>query len=235
MCFSATASFTGDTGILVIGAIAIQQSRNIPQKIFACIPLVFAVQQLCEGVLWLSFSDPNFVRWHNVSMYTFLVFAQCLWPILVPFSMLLFEKEKGRRKILLILFTVGLFTAIYLCACLLNFPVLAYVYGHHIKYELGFPCGLKLVTDITYMAAAVLSPFVSSIKKVRLFGWMLLGSYILTSLLYETYLASVWCFFAAILSLVIVIIIRGLVKESDATKISISGLNSLKYWKKFPQ
>ena len=73
---------------------------------------------------------------------------------------------------------------------------------------------------MTDMASAVLSQFVSSMKKVRLFGWMLLGSYILTSLLYESYLASVWCFFAAILSLVIVIIIRGLVKESEAAKIS---------------
>ncbi len=235
MCFSATASFTGGTGLLIIGAIALQQSKNIPQKIFACIPLVFAVQQLCEGILWLSFSDPIFVRWHNVSMYTFLVFAQGLWPILVPFSMLLFEKDKARKKILFVLFAVGLCTAIYLCACLFIFPVLAHVYGHHIKYELDFPREMKLVTDITYMASAVLSPFVSSIKKVRLFGWMLLGSYILTSLLYESYLASVWCFFAAILSIVIVIIIRGLVKETDAANIPIWGLNSLKYTKKFPQ
>ncbi|MDB5211525.1 MAG: hypothetical protein JWQ30_2352 [Sediminibacterium sp.] len=209
MCFSATASFMAGSGLLLIGVAAVTQSRNIPQKVFACIPLVFAIQQLSEGVVWLSISHDTYAGLHNLSMYTFLVFAQAVWPVLIPLSVLLFEKDRKRKKILYVLFAAGLFTALYLICGLVIFPVSVSVEEHHLKYHLDFPRLMKWVTDIAYMSSAALSPFVSSDKRVRFFGWMLLSSYILTTIFYQNYLASVWCYCAAVLSFTILFIIRG--------------------------
>ena len=57
MCFSATASFTAGAGLLVIGAITIRLSRDRAELPFAAIPVLFGVQQLIEGALWLTFPD----------------------------------------------------------------------------------------------------------------------------------------------------------------------------------
>ncbi len=197
------------SGLLLIGAVAVTQSRNVPQKVFACIPLVFGIQQLSEGMVWLSISHETYAGLHNISMYTFLVFAQAVWPVLIPSSVLLFEKDRRRRKLLYVLCAAGSFTALYLICGLIIFPVSVSIDGHHLKYHLDFPRLMKWVTDIAYMSSAALSPFVSLDKRVRVFGWMLLSSYILTTIFYQHYLASVWCYFAAVLSLTILFIIRG--------------------------
>lgn len=60
MCFSATASFSAGALLLGIGALtlksalATRQRRALP---FAAIPTLFAMQQLIEGVIWLTFAQ----------------------------------------------------------------------------------------------------------------------------------------------------------------------------------
>lgn len=57
MCFSATASFAAGAGLLVVGAITLRQARRRAEMPFAAIPLLFGIQQLIEGALWLTFPD----------------------------------------------------------------------------------------------------------------------------------------------------------------------------------
>ena len=57
MCFSAYASFVAGSALLVVGAVTVvkaQQKRELP---YAAIPLLFAVQQLIEGAIWLTFGS----------------------------------------------------------------------------------------------------------------------------------------------------------------------------------
>ena len=62
MCFSATASFTAGAVLLGVGTLTLRSAlasrhshrrRDLP---FAAIPLLFAIQQLIEGVVWLTVS-----------------------------------------------------------------------------------------------------------------------------------------------------------------------------------
>ena len=59
MCFSATASFTAGTALVVVGTIAVRQVRRRSELPFALIPALFGIQQLIEGALWMTFSDHN--------------------------------------------------------------------------------------------------------------------------------------------------------------------------------
>ena len=57
MCFSATASFAAGTVLLATGAFTMRMARNSGERPYALIPILFGVQQLIEGALWLTFPD----------------------------------------------------------------------------------------------------------------------------------------------------------------------------------
>lgn len=207
MCFSATVSFTAGAGLALVGSIALRKAKTTSQYVLAGIPILFALQQLTEGLLWLALSHAAYARWADLAMYLFLAFAQTVWPILVPLSMLLFEKDPLRKKILFALLGTGILAALYLGYSLLNFNATARIEEHHIKYSLQFPFQSRLLRGIPYMLATAISPFVSSHKLLRLLGWVLVISYVLTAIIYTNYLTSAWCFFGSILSMLILFII----------------------------
>ena len=55
MCFSATASFSAGAVLLGLGTLALKTASRPRELPFAAIPLLFAIQQLSEGVIWLTF------------------------------------------------------------------------------------------------------------------------------------------------------------------------------------
>ena len=59
MCFSATASFTAGTALVVLGTLAVRQVRRRSELPFALIPALFGIQQLIEGALWMTFFKPQ--------------------------------------------------------------------------------------------------------------------------------------------------------------------------------
>ena len=213
MCFSAPASFISGAALSVIGVAAIYKARTIPQRIFAAIPLIFAIQQCCEGFLWLSFCSRGYEYLYHPAMYAFLFLAHALWPAFVPLSVLLLEKQARRKKILMVCSGLGILTALYFCYCLYAYPVTALAESHHIRYVLTFPEVLRWLSGLCYILAAVCAPFISSIKPVRFFGLILLVSYIIARTLYQDYMVSVWCYFAAILSLFVLWIVVKIGKD----------------------
>jgi hypothetical protein len=98
MCFSAAASFSVSGILLVAGIATLRQAKERKVVPFALIPLIFSVQQLTEGVLWIALQNPEYEGWRNAAAYVFMVFAQVVWPVWVPLSVLLLEKEEVRKK-----------------------------------------------------------------------------------------------------------------------------------------
>lgn len=54
MCVSAMASFAGAGVPGTIGEATLRHVREPRALLFACVPLPFAVHQLCEGMVWLG-------------------------------------------------------------------------------------------------------------------------------------------------------------------------------------
>ncbi|MDR3680047.1 MAG: hypothetical protein P4L41_08785 [Flavipsychrobacter sp.] len=206
MCFSAEASFGASVILFAIGALSISKATTIPQKILASIPIIFGVQQFAEGILWLSLSHSSLAYWDKLATYAFLIFAQVVWPIIVPLSVMLLEKNKHNLKILKGLFALGILVGSYLTYCLLFYKVNASISCSHILYDQDFPTFIKH-SGIFYLIATVVPPIVSSIKRLRLLGIIILVSYLITQFFYKDYLVSVWCFFAAIISVVVLSVI----------------------------
>ena len=83
MCFSATASFSAALMLLIVGVMNYRVNSNNSFRIFSLMPILFAVQQFTEGMLWLSFRYPALGAFQEVSKYVFLTFAMIIWPVFV--------------------------------------------------------------------------------------------------------------------------------------------------------
>lgn len=221
MCFSAGASFTAGTLLGTIGVVSLSKVAKPAQIPFAGIPLIFGIQQLCEGLVWLSFSKPAVEPWRMTLAYAFLFFAQVLWPTWLPVSITLLETDPARKKRLRFISACGVLVSLITGYRLLFYPVTAQIKEHHIHYLIQAPTILAVVTSVLYFVATILPGYVSGIKHMKLLATLLLGSLIISKLFYSVYLISVWCYFAAVLSVVIVYIIKHL--HATAKENSFSG------------
>ncbi|QEM02570.1 hypothetical protein DIU31_003200 [Mucilaginibacter rubeus] len=207
MCFSAAVSFGASAVLSVTGMATLRKSGKPAQIMFAAIPLIFAVQQASEGLVWLALLHPGYSLWLKPATYTFLTFAQVIWPSWVPCSILLLETDKPRKKILYIVSGLGLLVSFYLAYRLMTQPIHAAIAGMHIFYSLGDMNSALHDSAVLYFIATVIPPFISSVKKMWLFGLSIGIAYSITHLFFEDYELSVWCFFAAIISIVVFIVL----------------------------
>ena len=216
MCFSASASFGAGVVLSVVGIASIRKAPSPPQILFASIPLFFAVQQITEGFLWLSLTDPAYASLQQITTYNFLFLAQVVWPVWVPFSILKLEPKERQRAIEKVLVGIGSAVALYLAYCLLSFPVEAKVVGYHISYEQDYPPSLSRYVGLLYITATIAPPFFSRIRRMWMLGATVLISYVITATLYTDYIVSVWCFFASIISIAIYVIMHNLKNSNQA-------------------
>ena len=83
MCFSATASFSKSALLLGMRTFAVKATKHPREWPFAAIPLMFAFQQLIEGVIWLIFSVGAPLL--NMAMtYAYSFISHVLWPVYMP-------------------------------------------------------------------------------------------------------------------------------------------------------
>jgi hypothetical protein len=225
MCFSASASFGAGVVLTVIGVATLRKPRQPSQLLFASIPLLFGIQQIAEGILWLALPNPDYVNTQKIFTYLFLFFAQVLWPVWVPLSILLLEKNTVRKNILKVLVGAGVVVGVYLAYSLFTFSVEAKIDGKHIAYLQDYPVSLRNYGFILYALATMVPPFVSHIKRMWLFGLAILISYLVSELFFENYIVSVWCFFAAIISLSIFAIMTDISKKEQHKSLTNNGIH----------
>jgi hypothetical protein len=96
------------------------------------------------------------------------------------------------------------------------------VRGHSIVYNFSAPWRSDIqipVTPVMLYGLTILVPlFISSHWLIRIFGAMVVLSMALASAIHNEAFVSVWCFFAAVLSLYLVYMIRKLGAESESVK-----------------
>jgi hypothetical protein len=205
MCFSASASFVAGTSLAAIGVATLRKAETPAERPFAMIPLLFGIQQLTEGVIWLTFAEDSPALKQAVT-YVYSTFSHVLWPMYVPFAIGALEAVRWRKRTIYAFQAAGIAVGLYLLYFLLVAPVTAQVVGRHIQYvSPHFYVGPVMVL---YLAATCVSCLFSSHRFVILFGLLALLSFI-GAYLYQVHaLVSIWCYFAAVLSLLIYLHLR---------------------------
>jgi hypothetical protein len=216
MCFSATASFGASVMLASIGTLALIKAKTSSLKVLAIIPVIFSMQQFTEGWVWLSLTKEGFNLWKLPGVYLFLFFAEVAWPLCISFSMMLLEKKETRKKILQFLFYTSILLSSAIAYSLFYYTADVKVMDYHVMYTINTPASFKLITNLIYFLTAVLPPFLSSVKKAGWIGIILCVSYIIAKAFYADYIISIWCYFATIISVIILWIIWENRLQSDS-------------------
>jgi len=205
MCFSASASFIAGTSLCAIGVATVKRAEARSELPFAMIPLLFGIQQLTEGVIWLTFSH-NAPLLKQTMTYLYSIFSHVLWPMYVPLAMGVMEAVRWRKKAIFAFEGAGIVVGLYLLFFIVTRPVVAEVVGSNIVY--ASPHFYLIPVMLLYLAATCVSCFFSSHGFVKLFGVLALLSFIAAYLIHVMAFFSIWCFLAAILSLLIYLHLR---------------------------
>jgi len=207
MCFSATASFTAGTALSAVGGLTLRKSEGKVELPLALVPLLFGVQQLTEGVLWLSLRNDLATLFESWATYIFSMFSHVLWPIYVPFAILLVEHNRRRRNAIAVFQALGIGVGLYLLYFIVRYPVTARVEGRSIFYD--SPHFFIMGALVIYLLATCVSGLFSSHRCVNIFGVL---AFVLAIAAYQVSVktfVSVWCFFAAVLSLLVYVHFSG--------------------------
>jgi hypothetical protein len=224
MCFSATASFTVAAVLVPVGAYSLYVTKQVGRRwlLLASFPIAFAIQQAIEGFVWLGINAdaPSLVA---ITSRGFLFFSHLFWPTWVPLSVYFLEERRRNKSALLGLTIFGFMFGLSIALpALLKLDWLSVIvingsleYKTVILYD-----GLvsREVLRIVY-AAIVLSAFlVSSERRVKMFGAVILASVIYAHYRYDYAFISVWCYSAAIASIYIAGMLTAISRSAVASR-----------------
>ncbi len=201
MCYSATASFTAS---LVIGTMGIATLRHVREPrtlLFAAVPILFAVHQFSEGFVWLGLTGRIGTIALDHMAFLFRLYAQGILPLLMPLAVVLMEPPGRRRDAILGLAAIGAIVCVWDVYGLIALPSQCFIQGNSIAYrnEMTGNLGISLL----YILAACGSLLLSSHRVVRWYGALNVVALSITQLVKEYAFASVWCFYAALMSIII--------------------------------
>ena len=179
-----------------------RSARTWPAKTYAAVPILFALHQGIEGVQWLVQRGEGSASVGRLAAYAYLSIA-FLWPFYMPLALALVELNPKRLRILKAMTVAGACFVAFLWFFLLWNGATASVSHHHILYAYDLPIPNGVMRG-AYLLLTAAPPFISSARRSSLFGVAVLVTYLAAWQAYHLHLTSVWCFFAALLSLLAV-------------------------------
>jgi hypothetical protein len=206
MCFSAEASFGASGFLALMGVFSLILSRR--ECLFLAItPIIFAIQQGAEGVIWLAARGGHLetsTAGVAIGLYTF--FAVLFWPIWVPFAFSAAEPaNSGLRRTLLITLTVmGVLLGLFYLTQGLFQNASAEVVNCSIQYHGPW----SWHTAPIYLVCTIFPFFLSSMGNSWMIGLVVVFTAVISFWLYRETFSSVWCFFAAVASFGIIFLIK---------------------------
>ena len=205
MCFSAEASFIGAAALTIIGTATLKTPMPSRCKLWAMIPLLFAFQQFCEGIIWLDLrgSIPH-SAFTVLAKDLYLFFALALWIVWMPLAFLVAEPNPTKKIPLRFILFFGIVTAILN----LNIYTILEISPSVNKYSINYQTEGVLYKRLFYLAIVALPTFISSLKYMKVFGLLIIISCATAEYFYATTFTSVWCFLASFISAALYLISR---------------------------
>lgn len=200
MCYSAEASFVS-AGVLVgIGVMATKTISNKRDILWAIIPILFGIQQFCEGLVWLDLRQTIEHSWLTEGAKdAYLLFSYAFWPVWIPLSLMVAETQTPQKIIMGVFIVIGVAVAVMNFITLEPFDITPTIYDHSIRYTDEGP----FYKRIAYILAVSIPTFFSSIRLFWIFGIFAIISSVAAAYFYTFVFTSVWCFVGALLSLLL--------------------------------
>jgi hypothetical protein len=206
MCFSATADFTGSVVLGAIGVATLREVKDRRELLIAAMPCLFALHEFIEGFVWLGLEGTLSPQVAHNAGAAYVLYAQGLLPFLLPFAVFLIEPTKRQRRRMLGFVILGGVLALYLLWGLIAYPVQISMQANSILY-------VNVITTTTlvavlYVIATCGSLFFSGFRALVMLGWYNLVGLLVVMLVKRYAFTSVWCAYAAVVSVVIYFFFR---------------------------
>jgi hypothetical protein len=201
MCFSAEADFVSGALISSVGVATLTKVEHRRELALGAIPLVLGLHQLVEGFVWLGLDGSLSRESTERAIDLYVAIAWIVVPVLVPLAVMLITPPGRRRRAMAACVALGSAVAAYLATAVLAGEVTAHVVHHTIQYG-GAPRFAALATFL-YVVAACAPPLLSRQPAIVWFGAANLGAVAIIALVQVNGLTSVWCVWAAIVSVLI--------------------------------
>lgn len=211
MCFSAAASFGVAAILLPAGGYCVWSALHKSKALLglAVIPFVFSFQQFCEGLVWRGIEQDDHSRTGvaRVAAFVFLYFALSFWPFWIPFCAFLVEQSTPKKWLLALFVFLGLAVGLVLYVPVLVHPDVLVVTAsnHSIIYDIAQSAAVQAMPiigwQVLYVLVVGLPMLIAPSRGFVVFGVALILSAAVSHFFYWYAFISVWCFFAAILSL----------------------------------
>jgi len=208
MCFSATASFTSSAVVAVVGVATVAISRGPREWLFASLPLLFAAHQFAEGAVWLALTGNGALGGVGPWGFMYMLYAQGVLPLLVPLSVWLIEPSRRRKRMVLPFLVLGAALTLYQLWTLVHFPTAIFVESHSVAYR--NPGSSNTLVATLYVIATCGSLFFSEYRDIVALGAVNLIGVLVVLWVKQYAFTSVWCAYAAAVSILIYFYFRRL-------------------------
>ena len=207
MCLSPEADVVVGGIVVVIGVDALRHVREPRQILLATLPLLFGLHQLDEAFVWWGLQGHVSESIERVGVWIYMLFALAALPALVPIAVLAVERSAGRRRLISGFAALGIGIGVALGIALFQGSVDAVIVGRHVAYDVSALTQGRELTAL-YVVAACGALIVCSYRDLAALGVMNLVAVPMLMWLTVSGFISLWCFWAAIVSVVIDIHLR---------------------------
>jgi len=215
MCFSAEADLIAGAVVGGIGIDAVRHVRHRREGTLAALPLIFGMHQMIETLVWWGLDDKVPALLGEVAMWIYLIIAFLL-PLIVPLAILSIESDYRRRRTMAAFAILGGAVSVTLISQMFTGPVTAEIANRYIEYDVSLTYGGQLTA--LYVAATCGPMLLSKRRRVVVFGILNLVAVTVLAWLMATSVISLWCAWAAVTSIVIVLHLRGTAGDDAAAK-----------------
>jgi hypothetical protein len=212
MCFSPDADLAVGTIVLAVGVDALRHVRAGHQIPLASIPMLLGLHQITEAFVWWGLQGHVAHTVERIALWIYLLFALAFLPALLTIAVGLVERSPFRRRVIWVFSGVAVAVSTVLAVAMFRGSVGSAIAGHHIAYEVE---ALQHGGHFTalYVVATCGALLASSYRDLEILGalnfvavpvlaWMTLNGFI-----------SLWCFWAAIVSVVFALHLRRAAKS----------------------
>jgi len=221
VCFSAEADLVGGIVISGAGVDALRHLRDRNDIPLAVLPLVFGVHQIIEAFNWWGLDGRVPEGVGTVALWAYLVIALGVLPVLVPGAVYAIEPDLRRRRLVIPFGVVGVVVAAVLMTEMVSGPVGAEVAHRYIDYSVDLGYGGQITA--LYVVATCGPLLMSSRRSLVVFGLLNLAAVVTLALLLSNGVVSLWCAWAAVISLMIVIHLRSMSSRQEEPSAIIEG------------
>jgi len=205
MCFSPEADLIGG---VVVGGIGVDAVRHVVHRrelAIAALPVLFGAHQMIEAFAWWGLDGTVPQALGDVAAWVYLLVAFAL-PVVVPLAILSLEPDTRKRRHIVPFIGLGAVVSVILLAHLIAGPVTVQVADRTLAYDVHLSYGGQLTA--LYVVATCVPLLLSRNPRIRVFGVLNLAAVIVLAWLMATRVISLWCAWAAVTSVVIVIHLR---------------------------